>query len=158
LQPREIEFIALVGPLMTTPRAAKKLVNLYRLIRIGVPDDELTAFVGHDAGGAYQAVVLLLAIIVSDPGLARPLLARIMSAASTADLIRVLKTPPSSAHGTADARNVHARCQRIAGIVEDIETKTALIGGLAEYQRWAPHVARFSFYTRGRLEDLRDSA
>jgi hypothetical protein len=60
----EVEFMARLGPLLPTPRAAKRLVNLYRLVRIGIPDAQLAAFTGTDAGGPYQAVQILLAVLV----------------------------------------------------------------------------------------------
>ena len=44
----EVEFMTLMSALLPTPRAAKKLVNLYRLVRIGV--SERTRFVGTGNG------------------------------------------------------------------------------------------------------------
>jgi hypothetical protein len=53
----ETEFMARLGPLLPTPRAAKKLVNLYRLVRIRTRDQDLAAFIADDT---YQVVQVLL--------------------------------------------------------------------------------------------------
>ena len=67
----EVDFIPLLRPLLPTPRAAKKLVDIYRLIRIGIRDDQPPEFVGAESSRPYQAVLVLLAITVGTPDLAR---------------------------------------------------------------------------------------
>jgi hypothetical protein len=67
----EVEFMGRLGELIPTPRAAKRLVNIYRLVRIGIPDGELAGFVGDEKGGSYQAVQVLLAILIGHPEFAR---------------------------------------------------------------------------------------
>ncbi|HXJ24666.1 MAG TPA: P-loop NTPase fold protein, partial [Streptosporangiaceae bacterium] len=42
----EVEFLGRLGPVLPTPRAAKRLVNLYRLVRISIPEADLAAFAG----------------------------------------------------------------------------------------------------------------
>ncbi len=47
-------------------RAAKRFVNLYRLIKATVSESELLRFEGSaDRGGEYQAALLLLAVLAS---------------------------------------------------------------------------------------------
>src|SRR5262249_57767409 len=137
----ETEFIPLLGPLLPTPRAAKKLINLYRLIRLGIPDLELPAF----TSAPCQAVLILLAILVGSPNLARELLATINNAASDDDILTVLrKTGPP---GTDTAGNDHA-WTRIADTIENIRATRPVLGELAQATRWSNQVARYSFHTR----------
>ena len=78
LQVTELEVAALaqVGPLIGTPRAAKRLVNLYRLIRAGLADDDVEQFV---ADAQYRSLAIVLAAQV---GFAR------VSSAFLAELVR----------------------------------------------------------------------
>ncbi|MGH2732012.1 MAG: P-loop NTPase fold protein, partial [Actinomycetota bacterium] len=69
MRAREREFIPALAALLPTPRAAKRLINIYRLIRIGITEGDLEAFVGDEIGGPYQAVGLLIAIVVGHPRL-----------------------------------------------------------------------------------------
>ena len=50
--------LAQFGPLIGTPRAAKRLVNLYKLIRAGLVDDEVDELV---ADAQYRALAIVLA-------------------------------------------------------------------------------------------------
>ncbi|OKJ93115.1 P-loop NTPase fold protein [Amycolatopsis sp. CB00013] len=63
----ERDFVHVLRKKLHTPREIRKLVNLYRLVRIGIPDAELEAFVA----GPYRAVLVLLALLVADPEAAR---------------------------------------------------------------------------------------
>ncbi|MEU9688951.1 P-loop NTPase fold protein [Amycolatopsis japonica] len=63
----ERDFVHVLRKKLNTPREIRKLVNLYRLVRIGIPDAELEAFVA----GPYRAVLVLLALLVADPEAAR---------------------------------------------------------------------------------------
>lgn len=70
-----------MGGLTRTPRAAKKLVNLYRLARIGVEPGDLAAFVGTEAiPGEHQPVQILLALLVGSPDQAAAVFRHILEA------------------------------------------------------------------------------
>jgi hypothetical protein len=60
----ELEFMSGLAPLVSTPRAAKRLVNLYRLVRARLLDRDVDAFVASDE---YRAVLVLLAT-AGEPG------------------------------------------------------------------------------------------
>lgn len=154
LQPVERQFIPLVGPLLPTPRAAKKLVNLYRLIRIGVDEQDLGDFVGDATGGQYQAVLLLLGILVGRPELARPLLAQLRTSptADFSSLLRQLADPQPAPTGGEDSSD---EWRQLADAVDTIRKEAGgqVIDDLAVYREWGPKVARFSFRTRDLLED-----
>ena len=63
-RPEEREYLHRIAPRLPTPRAVKKLVNLYRLVRVGVRDDQFSSF-------PYRTVLTLLGILVADPVAAR---------------------------------------------------------------------------------------
>jgi hypothetical protein len=87
LRSHEREHLAGLGALVGTPRAAKKLVNLYRLVRIGVPQPELTAFAGASDSEPYRAAGLLLAVVVGTPSLATVALTAVLKAVPGAVLM-----------------------------------------------------------------------
>jgi hypothetical protein len=59
LREDELSFVHELAPELGTPRAVKKLINLYLLVRAGVRDDELDRF-------PHREVLLLVAIVVAD--------------------------------------------------------------------------------------------
>lgn len=64
IQPWEREFMKQLDELIPSPRSAKRLVNLYRLIKATVSESELARFEGNAKdGGEYQAVLLMLAVL-----------------------------------------------------------------------------------------------
>jgi phospholipase C len=67
LEQAEREFMHRLYSLIPSPRAAKRFVNVYRLLRTLVSDSELAAFVGTGQIGDYQVLQLLLAIQTGYP-------------------------------------------------------------------------------------------
>jgi hypothetical protein len=151
----EVEFMARLGGLLPTPRVAKRLVNLYRLVRIGVRSGELAEFVGDEGGGPYQAVQVLLALLVGHPEFAKEVFRIILDSAGEgageagegvgdrgyADLVAVVEA--------AGARGGKPHSFGIvqAFLVKIREEAPAAVS-MAECRRWCPRLARFSFYTR----------
>ena len=138
----EAEFLTLLGPLLPTPRAAKKLVNLYRLVRIGIADSGLAAFAGSEAGGQYQVVQILLAVLVGSPAAAQRIFRELMAATSDSDILTVFAKA-----GAAGLPESHL-CARISAELVRISEDTSLMTATSEYQRWCPTLARYSFHTR----------
>ncbi|MEP7023525.1 MAG: P-loop NTPase fold protein, partial [Actinomycetota bacterium] len=115
-----------LGGIVPTPRAAKRLVNIYRMLRVSVPEDELEAF-RPGGGDEYQAVVLLLAILVGRPAEAGDIFAALRAASDDTDVWQVLG-------GFDDAAAALAAVRR-----------QLTVTGAGPYRRWVPRVARFSF-------------
>jgi hypothetical protein len=113
LQPVERDFLGQLGTLVPTPRAAKKLVNLYRLLRIGIPEPQLPAFVGTAGTGPYRQALLLLAVVVGHPTLARPLLIDLAAAKPQTDLTDLLT---ATATGAETRRRASMALPRRRGI------------------------------------------
>ena len=138
----EVEFMTRLGPLLPTPRAAKRLVNLYRLVRIGIPDSDLAAFTGSEAGGPYQVVQILLAVLVGSPATAQRIFHELMAATPDTDILTIFAKAAS-----ADFAEGHL-CARIGAELAKIAEATPLLAATGEYQRWCPALARYSFHTR----------
>ena len=64
--------------LIPSPRAAKRFVNIYRLLRASAPRQRLEALVGDEEHGDYCAVQLLLAIQTGYPDQAAEILRRLI--------------------------------------------------------------------------------
>jgi hypothetical protein len=63
LNEEELHFLGGLGPFIRTPRDAKRLFNVYRLLRSTRDLSPASAFLG----GEYQAVAMLLAMLNQDP-------------------------------------------------------------------------------------------
>jgi len=73
----ERDFMKELHQLIPSPRATKRFINIYRLIRAAVDFDEkleLDEFVGNETQGKYRATLLLLAILTGYPDQAAEIL------------------------------------------------------------------------------------
>jgi hypothetical protein len=133
-----------------TPRAAKRLVNVYRLLRAPLDADKLAQLLG-DASAApeFPAALLLLTIVTGFPDLAQAVIGGLM------------QTPtPTGTWAEFIGKHQHSQDQASAATSEllwkvfferyDQIDRTGLPQQIDSYIRWAPMVARYSFRT-GRL-------
>ncbi len=137
LREEELRFIQRLRPLLDTPRAVKRFVNLYRLVRSAVTDDELDTFIGPDARGPYQAVLVLLAVLIAAPEDCRALTTAVREpdrAGRITDLVGELER-------ISPAGSVWTRLQKMLREGDPIHDN------LTTYRRWAGTVTRFSFET-----------
>ncbi|MFJ2239723.1 translation initiation factor IF-2 N-terminal domain-containing protein [Streptomyces sp. NPDC087859] len=142
LQQAEIEFMERLGNLLPTPRAAKKLVNLYRLVRIGIDHDDLSDFVGTPGTpGTHQVVQILLATLVGHPRHSTVILETIMKADPSDHIADALKACPPE----------HDPAHTVAQLIEEISTQMPVVTATGRYQTWCADLARFSFHTRTEL-------
>jgi hypothetical protein len=93
---------------------------------VSVPDDEAHAF-APDGDGEYQAVVLLLGVLVGQPTVAHEVLTAVLASADDADIWSIFDRFPEVHEHLAPLRP-HLTLHRAA-----------------PYRRWAPRVSRFSF-------------
>ncbi|NBH07906.1 P-loop NTPase fold protein [Amycolatopsis sp. SID8362] len=147
----EVEFAQQLGALVTSPRAAKRLMNTYRLIRATRHVGSRSRFLGGDGRpGEFQAVLTLLAAVAGHPTLANPLLLALQDADgdSWAGFVAQLApgtkdaepgelAPAVPAHDSAEWARLHRglEASHRPGVLDD----------LATYQRWGPVIARFGF-------------
>ncbi|MHB9853654.1 P-loop NTPase fold protein [Streptomyces krungchingensis] len=155
LRREEAELLASFAGLTPTPRAAKKLTNLYRLIRIGIPDDDLPKFTGpHSETGRppdFSAVQVLLLVLVSAPEYARTFYARVLDHDGGANsLVSLLREGlPSDIEVPASRRFRHGLADLLDGPISSLtaEQQELIPPDLVAYRSWIPRLSRFSFYT-----------
>ena len=122
-------------PLVRTPRAAKRLVNVYRILRAQLPEGAL--------GADHPAVLLLLALCNAFPdqgALLVEALVRNPGSDWSSHLTSCRQAAPVS-----QAAMWQALCDSVARLPAGSVPQE-----IAPYRTWAPHVARFSFRA-GRL-------
>lgn len=135
----ELEFIVRLRELLETPRAVKRFVNLYRLVRAPVVDEKLDRFLGADGKGEFQAVLVLLAVLVAAPASCRMLIQALTPdrGGSVVDLMEELASSDQSPH----ARDVWTRLLTVMRGSDPVHDS------LTTYREWAGTIARFSFET-----------
>ncbi|WP_459711931.1 P-loop NTPase fold protein [Actinophytocola sp. KF-1] len=122
----ELAFMAQLRGLVSSPRAAKRLVNLYRLVRARVPDTELDAFCD---GEASRAVQILLAVN------AHP------ASAALATMIDAAPDDVAWQPLLADGHDDPA-LSPLCALLDEIPDAPQ---NLAIYREWLPLVRRFTF-------------
>ncbi len=118
---------------MSTPRSTKKLVNVYRVVRVGIPEDELAGFVGDEQGGLYQVVLILLAVLVGRPDCASDLFTAVRSAGDPTDvgsLVQDLSASPEH-KDSADWRAIRHGLEH-----SEKETDGQFVRSLTTYRVW----------------------
>ena len=159
----EQSFMKLLHELMPTPRAGKRFINIYRLIRASVADRERAAFIGDaESGGEHQCALLLLAILTGHPAEATEILRELIEKEHEESWwtfigqwkVKKLKPRPGArkANGqvkeeTAVRQGVESspeRWQELFGKLERIQPK-APDQPCKVFAKWAPRIARFSF-------------
>jgi KAP family P-loop domain/CHAT domain len=155
----EIDFIQALAPMVATPRAGKRLVNIYRMIRSTQAIGGGSRFLSRDPadGGEYQVVLQLLAAVSGMPYLAGPTFTALLQAdrdGSWRAFVDHLLPAPDPPHGNAihprlnDAQATEWR--RLHAGLAAVRDEIPVLDELGPYQEWVPRIARFSFAS-GRL-------
>ena len=122
----ELRFLEELGDLVPTARAAKRLVNVYRVLRGSAAGRGLASSDGED----HRLVLVLLALVVSWPAHASRLCDAIDAAADV---------PPRTAlQQLADADAGH-----VLAVVQTLVEQHDIAFDRARWDTWAPHVTRF---------------
>jgi hypothetical protein len=129
-----------LAPLLSTPRAAKRLANLYRLVRIGIPDASLANFIGSDSHGPYQVAQVLLAILVGSPSASSSFFEQLMHSSPEGNIFSSLKKAAE-----VDLKN-RPQLRHISNQLGVIFGEVAFEASAREYQAWCPKLARHSFH------------
>ncbi|WP_433455540.1 P-loop NTPase fold protein [Streptomyces sp. CA-142005] len=140
LHDAESDFMALLGALLPTPRAAKKLVNLYRLIRISIPAGDLDTFVATE----HRALQILLAVLVGSPAASQQIFIALARAAEDADIRDVLRAVAESDNTGITS----VTCSNIVAVLDRIALRTSMATAAKSFHPWIPLVARFSFHSK----------
>ncbi|MFJ3796355.1 P-loop NTPase fold protein [Streptomyces sp. NPDC090088] len=145
----EHDMIMSVGPLISTPRTARRLVNTYRLLRSCLSE----ADIARVRSGGHKPLILLLAVLIGHPAQGAVVLEDLLLAASRplpetfAELLRRREHPEEPAREVPPRDHPPTVWNRLAAITEQVLTETETSNSTPEYEPWAPYVARFSFRT-----------
>ena len=158
----ELEFFTSLAPLVRTPRATKRMINIYRILRVTRDLGPASQFLGpHNRAGDYQAVIQLLAMLTGFPALFQ----RICWGDNTSDTWPLMRRPPTDrwsaflddAEAAAPARDTND-WNRLVAALHTVQPKVTLLDQLAAYQLWAPRISRFTFALSGTHADTPQTA
>jgi hypothetical protein len=152
LDERERLFMPRLYNLIPTPRAVKRFVNVYRLVRASIADEhELNWFLD---GGEFMAVQIMLALVTGVP-------------AEAAEILRELLSKPEQGawnldwwdlvDGVIKPRIDQANWRRLNERLAAIRASTGIPRTGEAYRKWADDVARYSFYSGRVLLGPRDA-
>ena len=142
LKKYEFNVINQLAPLIgRSPRAVKRFVNVYRVLRAGLHREELANFLGENRQTpCYPAALLLLAVLNGSPSLATEIFHRLAgeeAGASFEAFISKVENDPK----VKEKSEWHRFFGFLAPFTEEWGNRLKV--GL--FQRWAPRVARYSF-------------
>ena len=159
----EVEFAQRLRPLVSSPRAAKRLMNTYRLIRATQHVGSRSRFLGRDGiPGNYQALLTLLAVAAGYPRVADRLLLALednpasKGISSWPDFVAALNPRgptgpgplvPADLAGQPSSAVTQAEAAEWASLYRALATtcQQNVLPDLTSYQAWGPLAARFSF-------------
>jgi hypothetical protein len=139
VEPSEIEFMSNLNSLIPTPRAAKRLVNTYRLLRARLTKKELENFIGT-AGepGCYRGVTLLLAVMIGHPREAERVFAAIIASGDNVSWAQLLdKVSWGADENTA----------QLIKTLKDLRPRVEPLPAPSRMKSWVTTVSRYSFRT-----------
>ncbi|EMO4161081.1 P-loop NTPase fold protein [Morganella morganii] len=135
----EESFAANLYPLIPSPRAAKRLVNVYRVLKASVSGTQLQVFEGTETEpGQFQIPLLLLAIQICDAPTAT---------AWFADLMAGQRQRNSTKEAFMHTANTASR-ERLMERIQHIFTEPGFPKDATLLMYWIPLVSRFTFETR----------
>ncbi|MGY1804227.1 P-loop NTPase fold protein [Blastococcus sp. SYSU D00922] len=158
----ELRLLASLGPLVRSPRQAKRLLNLYRMVRSTRDLSPASEFLGDDrTPGEYQAVGVLLGLLTAHPRLLGQLLAAEPAdrmpgglcvrppEQSWAEVVAGLEPQQAGTRWRNDVcvdLSIEDRAEW-ASLAGRVAPATALVTlpDLHAFRFWGPRVARFSF-------------
>ncbi len=166
----EAEYMKRLFPLIPSPRASKRFVNVYRLLRAIVTGPKRQELIGTNGQGGYSQVLLLLAMITGYPAETTELIARLLDDESATvpggdwwafvDSFKAeLDNERSLEPATTAADDANPGQLATGGVRWDhfFEKLDEVRGGMPDQEfscitmaSWAPFVARYSFAS-GRL-------
>jgi hypothetical protein len=138
-------FMALLHPLVTTPRAAKRFVNVYRILKASAPADRRKAM---ERPEEYRSILLLLAMLTGHPTETTVVLRTLIEDRPTGDWWALVEGIIEGVTAT-EAKTVESRLRadRWKLLGDRLEQVKRLYGAAdcAAFVYWARDVARFSF-------------
>jgi hypothetical protein len=152
LTDHEIRFIQALAPMVTTPRAGTRLVNIYRMLCSTQATGGSSRFLDLNTGtGDYQAILLLLAIVSGFPSLAAWVFEALLKTDLNRDWPAFVDGLQEPSPGVGEAASEvqpddWTRMKEALTAIKD-SGNVQVPSELRAYCEWAPRVARFSFAT-----------
>lgn len=143
LAPGEAEFIAGLGPVVPTARAAKRLVNVYRVLRASKVGRQKLQ---DPASGDYKVALLLLSLVTGWPHLAHFVLHELDSSTSQTwtDLLETVCATQSTRDRSEFAHGPGRDDENIEILRAFQKLANEAPAELDRYRAWAPDIRRFS--------------
>lgn len=140
---KEIEYMKKLVPLIgRSPRAVKRFLNCYRLIKVGLTPAEFGSFVGDNGEShGYKAAMILLGVITGTPTVSSYVIEELMARRGSNEFTQPL----------ADALEANAELlqqpdsERLIKFFQTHDFGPADNPLLKEIMNYAPRVSRFSF-------------
>jgi hypothetical protein len=164
LEKCERDFMSRLHRFVPTPRLIKRFVNVYRMLRIGVPESEYVTFTRDADDAEYRLVLLLLAL---NTGYPRVGCAVLHALASEQWLSRfkittwdefLTSTRPPSVESTGEGAGQALSALDLNAVAKDelatvhpllVKLSAGLLEHIDRWRFWAPRVGRYSMYWRG---------
>ncbi len=168
----ERELLGKMRPLISTPRSAKRMINIYRLIRAPLSESDIAKFADvSEQDSEFVAVQILLGILVGCPGMAADIFRGLRSTNESSFWTYVRSLLPVKPDNSTSTRNsvreelnevehrsweqFYNSMNRLQSSIESgnsevsPELKEAFKAGnnVNIYKRWLETVARYSFRT-----------
>jgi len=122
--------------LIPSPRAGKRFINIYRMIRSTVDGEQWQAFVGDEKqGGDHRQALLLLAILTGYPGEAAEILRQLIERVHNETWWEFIDTLNATDGNWPELR---VKLQSLRSLVADTD-------GCDVFRHYASWVARYSF-------------
>ena len=132
----EREFMKQLYCLIPSPRAGKRFINIYRMIRSTVDVSRWEAFVGNEkAGGQHRHALFLLAILTGYPAEAAEILRPLIEREHNETWWEFIESFQSTA---GDWPELRFKLQSLHALIPETE-------GCDVFRFYAPDVARYSF-------------
>ena len=149
IEPWEQAFMKQFHEMIPTPRAIKRFVNVYRLLKARVPKDRERVFRGDATNGEHRAALFLLALLIGYPSEATDLMRDLCEASATgpwwdwieaaiADQLHVVVEKSPQRERLEDLASRLGGLRKRFGTAIDLPT-------VEVFAYWTPLVARFSF-------------
>jgi hypothetical protein len=150
---QEIALLEALSGFVPTPRGAKRLANVYRLLKASSYINEAGAFEGtDDAPAEFPVVMLLAAIATGFPNLMQTVFERLALTAvpQWRDFVNELARAWESSIDdvtTVDSTVIKRSDGRGTLLLELLQAIESLLttSDISVYKRWAPRIAQFSF-------------
>ena len=141
----EVAYIDELAPLLSDrPRALKRLVNVYRLLKASLPDIERADFVKSDVpSSGYRICLIQLALFTSHPRVAPALLATFGGGADGATATASPAPSSLTLQEWLDALD-SPRDTPLDRAIAPIPDRDKL--RVDEFKRWLPQTSRYLFY------------